>query len=90
MSLPKGQIPTTKVELSGGDVEICGLNLSQSRLAGKLQNEARIIAAISYATGETRAEVKEWLETAPAGDATKLINAIMDVSGLTEGAQFQE
>jgi hypothetical protein len=90
VALPKGRLNTAKVELSGGEVEICGLNLAQSRAAGKLQNEARIIAAISYATGDTRAEVKEWLETAPAGDATKLLNAITEVSGLGEGAQFPQ
>lgn len=86
--LPKGRINTAKVELSGGEVEIHGLTLSQSRIAGELEGVDRVIAAISFATREDKRDVEEWLETAPAGDATKLLNAITDVSGLSEGAQF--
>lgn len=88
--LPKGRIDTIKVTLSGGEVEIHGLTLAQSRIAGNLGGEESIVAAISFATGEDKADVAAWLAEAPAGDVTKLLNAITQVSGLAEGAQFRE
>ena len=89
MSLPKGRISTRKVELSGGEVEIHGLTLAQSRIVGNLEDGVeRVVAAISFATGTDKREVEEWIETAPAGDATALLNAITEVSGLSQGAQF--
>lgn len=89
-ALPLGKLSTRKVELSGGTVEVHSLTLAQSRIAGQLDGEARIVAAVSFATGIDKADVEVWLETCPAGDATKLLNAITDVSGLSEAAQFQE
>lgn len=89
MSLPKGRINTAKVTLSGGEVEIRGLTLEQSREAGAAGDSTeRVVVAISHATDTPREEVAEWLETAPAGDATKLLNAITDLSGLSAEAQF--
>lgn len=88
--LPKGKLSTRKVELSGGTVEVHSLTLGQSRVAGDLEGTARIVAAISFATGIDKADVKAWLEDVPAGDATKLINAITEASGLSAEAQFQE
>lgn len=88
--LPKGRLSKQTVELSGGTVEIHSLTLAQSRIAGELKGEARVVAAIAFATGIEKPDVEEWLAEAPAGDATKLLNAIADVSGLTEGAQFPE
>lgn len=90
MSLPKGRINTAKVELSGGEVEIRGLTLGQSRISADLEGMDRVIAAIVFATGTDKPEVEEWLESVPASDATKLLDAIMNVSGLSEGAQFPQ
>lgn len=90
MSLPKGRISTLKVELSGGSVEVRSLTIAQSRIAGNLDGEESIVAAIHYATGTDKSDVEEWVAEAPAGDVTKLLNAITDVSGLSQGAQFQE
>lgn len=88
--LPKGRLDRRTVTLSGGDVEVHGLTIGQSQIAGKLDGEDSICAAISFATGNDKAEVVEWLKEAPAGDVTKLLNAITDVSGLSAGAQFQK
>lgn len=88
--LPKGRIDTVKVELSGGEVEVHGLTISQSRIAGTLDGEASIVAAIHYATGTGKADVEEWVACAPAGDVAKLLNAITEVSGLSQGAQFPQ
>ncbi len=71
-------------------MQVHSLTLSQSRIAGELEGEERVVAAISFATGTDKEEVAAWLETCPAGDATALLNAITDVSGLSAGAQFQE
>lgn len=90
MSLPTGRLATRKVELSGGEVEVRALTLAQSRIAGQLEDVERIVCAVSFSTGTPKEDVEAWLESAPAGDATKILNAIMDVSGLSEGAQFQE
>lgn len=90
MSLPKGRIDTVKVELSGGEQEVRGLTISQSRIAGNLDGEESIAAAICFATGTPKDEVVAWLAEAPAGDVTKLLNAISDVSGLSQGAQFRK
>lgn len=87
--LPQGKLGRATVELSGGEVEIHSLTLSQSRIAGQSEGEERIVAAIAFATRNDPRDVREWLESAPAGDATKLLNAITEVSGLSEGAQFQ-
>lgn len=90
MSLPKGRINTRKVELSGGEVEVRGLTIGQSRIAGDLEGMDRIIAAITFATGTDKPEVQAWLEDAPAGDVGKLLDAIREASGLSEGAQFPQ
>lgn len=88
--LPKGRIDSRKVELSGGEVEVHGLTIAQSRIAGNLDGTDSIAAAISFATGTDKPDVVEWLESAPAGDVTKLLNAISEISGLTQGAQFRQ
>lgn len=90
MALPKGRIDSVKVGLSGGEVEVHGLTITQSRIAGNLDGTDSIAAAISFATGTDKPDVMEWLDTAPAGDVTKLLNAISAISGLTEGAQFRK
>lgn len=88
--LPKGKMSTRTVELSGGPVEVRSLTIAQSRIAGKLDGEDSIAAAISFATGTDKSDVLAWLAEAPAGDAKKLLDAITDVSGLSGAAQFQE
>lgn len=91
--LPKPVTSSKKVTLSGGEVEVFPLTLDQSRQAGAGKGElddAAIIAGISFATREDPRDVAEWLETAPAGDVTALLNAITEVSRLSGAAQFPE
>ena len=88
--LPKGKLGTAKVELSGGTVEVQSLTMAQSRICAALDGDERVIAAISFGTRNDKADVTAWLEDSPAGDVTKLLNAITAVSGLSEGAQFRE
>lgn len=48
--------------------------------------ENRLIAAALVDPEMTPAEVGEWLADAPAGDSVKVMTAIADLSGLSEGA----
>lgn len=88
--LPKGKLGTATVELSGGPVEVHSLTMAQSRICAGLKDDERVIAAIAFGTRNDKADVAAWLEESPAGDVTKLLNAITDVSGLSEGAQFRQ
>jgi hypothetical protein len=80
--LPKCNLPTETVTLSGGEVVVTGLTVDQVKVS-----KGRNDVAVSFACGVTQEEAKEWLGSVPAGDAAKLIEAIMRVSGLAEGAQ---
>lgn len=89
--LPKGNLTTRKVELSGGEVEVHGLSFGQSRIAADLEGAERIICALSFGTGTPKEDVEAWLETAPAGDAYKLLDAITDLSAMAQAeAQFPQ
>lgn len=79
---------TRTVELSGGPVEVRALTIGQSRIAGKLEGEESIVAAVAFATGSDKADVATWLEEVPAGDVKAILDAIADVSGLTGAASF--
>ena len=88
--LPKGKHGSRKIELSGGPVEVHSLTVAQSHIAARLNDEERAVASISFACRVSKEDAKEWLADAPAGDGIKLLNAIAEVSGLVEGAQFRE
>lgn len=88
--LPKSKIPTERVELSGGYVDIRGLTVAEYNAVGKLDGSAQNILAISYATGEEHDAVKSWYnaETTLAGDVDILCRAIMRLSATDGAAQF--
>ncbi len=80
--LPKSNVPTRTVTLSGGDVTVKGLTMAQVQ-ASKGRNDM----AVAFACGVDPTEAKVWLEETVAGDVTVLLEAIMALSGLGEGAQ---
>ena len=88
--LPKGKHGSRTVELSGGPVEVHSLTVTQSHIAARLQDEERAVASISFACRVDKEAARSWLAEAPAGDGVKLLNAIAEVSGLVEGASFQQ
>lgn len=91
MSLPKGRLTSRKVELSGGEVEVHGLSFDQSRIAAELEGVDRIICALSFGTGTPKGDVEAWLADAPAGDAYKLLDVIMELSKMAVAeAQFPQ
>lgn len=84
--LPVGGFKTREVKLSGGPVTVRGLSFVEAQSVRGADASLIMIAA---ATGESLADVKSWAAQVPAGDVTKLIEAIDELSGLSEDAQFQ-
>jgi hypothetical protein len=91
MALPKPPaMPRRSVKLAGGTVEVRGLTFEEIRSCkGDNANARSISLAVD---GVTEDEAAAWLAdpAVPAGDVQKLIDAVMDMSGLGEEAQFQD
>ena len=85
MSLPRAPRATATVELSVGTVEITSLTIGQVQAMQKTGDTMAL--GISFATGVPLDEVKAWIDEIPAGDSLALQAAIVELSGLGEGAQ---
>lgn len=70
-----------------GGMDIRPLTLAEVRKARKMGEMEADIAAVAWATGLLPGEVEAWMDTVPAGEAMKLVARVMEVAGLTEGAQ---
>lgn len=87
--LPKAKLGEADVDLSVGTVHIRSLTLKQTQILGEFTDSMEsTVAAIAWATDSDKAAAAEWVEESSAGDVTKLLEAILEVSGLTEGARF--
>jgi hypothetical protein len=83
--LPKSKIPTKLVDFDGEKVTVKGLTRNQVKRMTDVANnapEACDAITISMSTGESEADVEAWLETASFNDSQKLIEAILELSGL--------
>lgn len=78
-------MPHRTVTLSGGDVEVHGLTMAQ---VYKATGKSWSAQAIAHACDVTVDEANEWIESTPAGDVKLILEAITELSGLDEGAQF--
>lgn len=89
---------TEEVDLGAGTVIVRGLTrgeITHARVAaskGSKENQVATLDNHYIAAGlvepvMTVAEVAEWLEDAPAGDAVAVLSVIQELSGLAEGAQ---
>lgn len=87
MGLPVSKPDEGSVEIAGVDVPIRGLTLVEVRKLPALGDDADA-QAIAWAAGHEIAAAKAWVEGANAGDVTKLVGAIWNLSGLDEGAGF--
>ncbi len=85
--LPVGVMPSRTVTLSGGDVVVHGLTMAQVR---QIKGNRGNAVAISFAVGCTEDEADAWIGSVPAGDVTRLLDAVTDLTGLSEGAQFPQ
>ena len=90
MSLPASNVKarTRTVDLSGGAVEVHGLTLIQTRACRDANADEADVLCIAWGTDQPPAEVRAWLTEADPEDARKLLAAVMELSGLIEGAQF--
>lgn len=79
------------VDLGGGlVVTVRGLTRGEvvtAQKAGEDGMDGMILCLGMVEPSMTPADVKEWLETAPAGDPQAVMDAIRDLSGLGEGAR---
>lgn len=60
-----------------------------NRLRAMKDPDESNIFAIAWSCGMLREDAEAWYDSVPAGDVTRLVQKIFDVSGLTEGARFQ-
>jgi hypothetical protein len=78
-TVPIGDIGNVTVRaLSQGEV---------SRAKDDDDYESKLISSALIDPEMTQAEVREWLDTAPAGDTVAVMDKIADLSDLTEGAR---
>jgi hypothetical protein len=89
---------TEEVDLGDGTVTVRGLTrgeITRARVAASKASKDNQVSTLDnhyIAAGlvepeMTVAEVAEWLEDAPAGDAVAVLAVIQELSGLAEGAQ---
>lgn len=88
MALPKRSvIPTKQVDFDGEKVEVRGLTRNEAKRIADVANSAPEycdVIAIALGCDVTEAEAEEWLNTASLDDSTKLVHAILELSGLTD------
>lgn len=91
-NLPKSKVGTKTLVLGGDEVEVRGLlrNELVAMLApineeGADPDEARErcdVLAVAMGCGATEAEAAEWMASAPAGHVVRVIEAVMELSGM--------
>lgn len=88
MALPKIQFEEAEVH----GVKIRGLSRSEAmKLAAFAEDpDAAEIYIISAVTGYSEEEVTQWRNETAAGPVGEIVEKILQLSGLTEGAQFQK
>jgi hypothetical protein len=87
---PSTPAPTTKVELSGGTIELTrGLTWGEVQKIRGMQDGVDADAfAISLATGLPLDDCHEWCKVSLAGDVEKLMGAIFSMSRVGGAARF--
>lgn len=90
MGLPS--IPATKsvVDLEGFKVECRSLSRAEvMKLQAAADPAEQELLAVSFGTDTPIEDVRSWFETVPAGSVVPLIQEILKISRLDEGAQFR-
>lgn len=88
MSLPPSVARTEVAHLSGGEVKVRGLTITEVRELRSLDTRAADIRAISLAAGISEDAAAAWFDQASAGDLTLMVAAIFTASGLDDDATF--
>lgn len=88
-SLPPVPLPTDTVNVAGVDVPVRGLSRSESLHITQMNGD--IDAAETYllarGAGVSEEDAKAWRDSAPADAVGAVVDRIVELSGLTEGAQ---
>jgi hypothetical protein len=83
--LPATVLPSEEVQISDVTVTIRSLTRSQAyALKGMEDEDAQETAVIAWGTGSTMEEAKTWRAEAGFGIVSPLVNAILELSGLTD------
>lgn len=89
MSLPVVALPTDVVAVAGAEVKVRGLSRAEAlkiqTFTGDLDGAENHILACG--TGVTEDEAAEWRANTPPDVAGAIVDRIIELSGLTEGAQ---
>lgn len=86
MTLPVSVCPRDTVTLAGGEVEIRSMSRAEAVKARLMMPdvEAAEVYSIECATSVSHDEAARWYRDASNDDATKLVDAIYELSGLAE------
>lgn len=76
------------VKINGVEYEPKSLTLPQIRSIRELDENESDIRAIAWSLGCSEIDIREWFNRVSMGTAQAVINAVLDVSALTEDAQF--
>lgn len=83
--LPKSKVPTKLLDFDGEKVSVKGLTRAETVRIGQLANSApEYVDTVVIALGcdVTEAEAEEWLKTAALQDTQRLVEAVLELSGL--------
>lgn len=88
MGLPSIPLPKDIVEVGGDKVEVRGLSRAEVIKLQTFNGDMDAVEnfVLSCGTGVSEDEAKEWRGAVPADEAGNLIDRIVELSGLTEGA----
>ena len=89
MALPKVSLPTDTVYVDGNKVEVRGLSRAEAMklptFAGDMDEAEAYI--LSVGAGVSIEDAKAWREDSPADAVGIVVDRIVELSGLDEGAQ---
>lgn len=86
--LPQIPLHSQMVDVGGTKVEVRSLSRAEQLNLAKMSDdiEAAEVALIAWSTGFAEDEVKTWREDTPGGVVGFLVDEIVRISGMVEGA----
>jgi hypothetical protein len=87
--LPQIPLASELVDVAGTDLSVRSLSRAEQLKLAKLTDDVdhAEILLIAWATGFSEDEVRTWREETPGGVVGALVDAIVELSGMREGAQ---
>lgn len=86
------RLPTHKIELEAGTVEVRALSRAEAMKLPQYQGQADeaevfILSAAVVDPQFSEDEVRQWRDGSPADEIGLVVDTILELSGLTEGAE---